>query len=276
MARTDVHGYDAVADEDGLPHCRLPPDFCPGSANMAARMKIPRAPHSWSLTPRAAMAIQARLADRVSQSKPAAPIRFVAGLDAAFASEAGLCFAAVVLWDVQERRVVEQHTAQGPLRFPYVPGLLSFREVPVLLAALRLLDQTPDALMCDGQGRAHPRRFGLACHLGVLCGLPSLGCAKSILIGTHGELTPERGATTPLRDDREILGMVVRTRRGVKPLYVSVGHKLDPATAVQLTLDCATQFRLPEPTRLADRLVARAKSDRIQDRPLSAAVSGAP
>jgi deoxyribonuclease V len=222
------------------------------------------------------MAVQTRLAGRVCQAKPATPIRFVAGLDAAFAANERLCFSAVVLWDLRERRVVEQHTAQGPLRFPYVPGLLSFREVPVLLAALRQLKQTPEALMCDGQGLAHPRRFGLACHLGVLCGWPALGCAKSILIGTHGELALQRGAVTPLRAGQEILGMVVRTRTGVKPVYVSVGHLLDLATAVQLTLDCATQFRLPEPTRLADRLVAQAKSDGVQALPGSGAISGAP
>jgi deoxyribonuclease V len=185
--------------------------------------------------------------------------RFVAGLDAAFSADDELCFAAVVLWDLRRHQVVEQHVAIRPLVFPYIPGLLSFREVPALLAALRKLKQTPDALMCDGQGVAHPRRFGIACHLGVVCDLPAVGCAKSRLIGTHGEPSMARGSQMPLTDKGEIIGTVLRTQTGVRPVYVSIGHKADLSAAAQMVMDCAVKYRLPEPTRLADQLVAAAK-----------------
>jgi deoxyribonuclease V len=187
------------------------------------------------------------------------PIRFIAGLDAAFSRDGLECLGAVVLWDMSDRRVVEQHVGRRLLRFPYVPGLLSFREAPALLAALRRLRTTPDLLMCDGQGLAHPRRFGIACHLGVLCDLPAVGCAKSRLVGQHEEPPQPRGASVPLRQHDEILGVVLRTQSGVRPVYVSVGHRIDLAGAQRIVLTCAVRYRLPEPTRLADHLAARAK-----------------
>jgi deoxyribonuclease V len=177
-------------------------------------------------------------------------------LDAAFSPDESHCLAAVVLWDVVEQRVVEEHTGQCPLAFPYIPGLLSFREAPALVAALRRLEHPPDALMCDGQGLAHPRRFGIACHLGVICDLPAIGCAKSRLAGAHGEPGRPRGSIAPLRDGNEVIGSVLRTQNGIKPVYVSIGHRMDLTTAERLVLDCAVRYRLPEPTRLADRLVA--------------------
>jgi deoxyribonuclease V len=183
----------------------------------------------------------------------------VAGLDAAFITERKQCVAGVVLWDAAEQRVVEQHTALCPLTFPYVPGLLSFREAPALLAALRKLEQPPDVLMCDGQGLAHPRRFGIACHLGLICRLPALGCAKSRLIGVHDEPRLGRGATTPLHHQGAVVGVVLRTQTGIRPVYLSVGHLLDLATAERIALGCAVRYRLPEPTRLADHLVAQTK-----------------
>jgi deoxyribonuclease V len=222
-------------------------------------VRIPRVPHSWSLTPRAAIALQKKLARRVCVAKPPGDLRFIAGLDAAFSADGKQCLAAVVLWDSQEQSVVEQHTAARRLAFPYVPGLLSFREAPVLLAALRKLQRTPDALMCDGQGFAHPRRLGLASHVGILCGLPTIGCAKSRLCGEHVEPERKRGSLSPLMDDDEQIGEVLRTQDGVKPVYVSVGHLCDLPTARELVLACVTRYRLPEPTRLADRLVAAAK-----------------
>jgi len=228
-------------------------------------MKIPRAPHSWSLSPAEAIAVQRKMAGQVSLSGRRRHLRLVAGLDAAFSSDNQLCFAAVVLWDAQKQQVVEQHTAVRRLLFPYIPGLLSFREAPALLAALRRLHQKPDLLLCDGQGVAHPRRFGIACHLGVVCDLPAVGCAKSRLIGTHREPAAGRGAQVRLWDGEEIIGAVVRTQAGVKPVFVSVGHRLDLPLAVRVVLDCATQYRLPEPTRLADRLVAAAKRHRSAD-----------
>jgi deoxyribonuclease V len=222
-------------------------------------MIIPRAPHSWRLSPAAAIRVQRELAGRIATASAPGPFRWIAGLDAAFSPDGRECIAGVVLWDRPTGSVIEQHTARRPLRFPYVPGLLSFREVPALLAALRKLRQRPDVLMCDGQGRAHPRRFGLACHLGLLCGLPSIGCAKSRLIGTHHEPGLRRGSRASLTDRGELIGEVLRTQPGVRPLYVSVGHGLSLEQCRGLVLECATRFRLPEPTRLADRLVARAK-----------------
>ena len=219
-------------------------------------MKIPPVPHSWSLTPRHAIAVQKRMAARVVQDPPSRAIRFVAGLDAAFSPDGKWCLSAAVLWDMQERQIVEQHTAARRLRFPYIPGLLSFREVPALLGALRKFKQRPDAVMCDGQGRAHPRRFGIACHVGVILGLPAIGCAKSRLIGRHTEPGFARGDHAALTDKGEVIGAVLRTQTGIRPVYVSVGHRLDLGTAQEVVLRCAFRYRIPEPTRLADRLVA--------------------
>ncbi len=216
-------------------------------------------PHAWAVTPARAIAIQRQLAARVKIEPPAGPLRYVAGVDCAFSSDGSRCIGGVVLWDRAERRALEEHTAARPLRFPYVPGLLSFREAPALMRALRKLRRRPDALICDGHGLAHPRRFGIACHLGVITGIPALGCAKSRLVGEHREPGPRRGARAKLWDGDELLGSVLRTRDGVRAVYVSVGHAFDLSSAVRLVLACAIGYRLPEPTRLADRLVARAK-----------------
>lgn len=170
-----------------------------------------------------------------------------------------LCLAAAVLWDLGERKVLEERTALRELTFPYIPGLLSFREAPALLAALELLDGEPDALLCDGQGRAHPRRFGLACHVGWLADLPAVGCAKSRLAGRYAEPGRPRGSRSPLTDRGERIGTVLRTREGVRPLFVSVGHRIDLDTAERLVLDCCLSHRLPEPIRLADRRVRLAR-----------------
>jgi deoxyribonuclease V len=217
-------------------------------------VRIARVPHRWRVTPRQARAIQLRLAARVRVTPLDAEPRLVAGVDSAFA--AGACIAGAVLWDARTGEVVEQHVARRPLVFPYVPGLLSFREAPAILAALRKLRRRPDALLVDGHGLAHPRRFGIACHLGVLLGLPTAGCAKSRLVGEHGEPGSARGSRTPLVDGAERLGSVLRTRDGGRPIYVSVGHRIDLAGAERLVLACARGHRLPEPTHLADRLVA--------------------
>ena len=225
-------------------------------------MKIPRVLHSWRLSPRQAIRVQRRLAAHVVEAPATGELRFVAGLDAAFSPDGRQCLAVTVLWDRQERTLVEVTNASRPLRFPYVPGLLSFREAPALLAALRKLRHPADVLMCDGQGRAHPRRFGIACHLGVLCGLPAVGCAKSRLIGDAPEPGPNRGDSAMLSVGEEQVGVVLRTQTGRRPLFVSVGHRLDLAQARALVLDCGGRFRLPEPTRQADRLVAALKCGR--------------
>ncbi|MFH0982188.1 MAG: deoxyribonuclease V [Planctomycetota bacterium] len=222
-------------------------------------MRIPGAPHRWTLTPRRAIAIQTRLAGSVLQTTPVRPIRLVVGADVAFSDDGGRCIAAVVLWDINAQAVVEERLAVRAASFPYVPGLLSFREAPAVLAALRKLRHAPDALMCDGQGLAHPRRFGLACHVGVIVGWPTIGCAKSRLVGEHAEPAAERGAHTALVHQGQVVGTVLRTRSGVKPVFVSVGHRIDLPTAEQVVLDCAVHYRLPEPTRLADHLAAEGK-----------------
>lgn len=222
-------------------------------------MKLPRAPHAWRLSPRAAIRVQERLRRLVIPAPAPGELRFIAGLDAAFSADGASCLAAVVLWDRRERAVVEVVTAMRPLRFPYVPGLLSFREAPALLAALRRLRHPADALMCDGQGLAHPRRFGIACHLGVICDLPSVGCAKSRLTGDAAEPGPRAGDAAPLCVGDEQVGWRLRTRDGGRPLYVSVGHRIGLDQARALVLDCCAGHRLPEPTRRADRAVAAFK-----------------
>ncbi|HWI59434.1 MAG TPA: deoxyribonuclease V [Bacillota bacterium] len=222
-------------------------------------MNIPRPPHSWRLSPRRAIALQKQMAELVCQAPLSGTPRFIAGVDAAFSPDEQWCIAGVVLWDLQERCVKERHTARRKLNFPYIPGLLSFREIPAWVAALRKLRQTPDVLLCDGHGLAHPRRFGIACHLGILCGLPSIGCGKSRLIGTHDAPALARGSRAALVHKEQVIGAVLRTQTGINPVYVSVGHQIDLSTAVAIVLRCATQYRLPEPTRLADHLVAEAK-----------------
>ena len=207
------------------------------------------------------MAIQRRLARRVSAAPLARAPRLVAGVDMAILPGGERCVAGCVVWDCVGAAVRERTTAVRRLRFPYVPGLLSFREAQVVLAALGRLKTEPDVVMCDGQGFAHPRRFGLACHLGVLLDRPTLGCAKSRLTGTHREPGAKRGARTALRDGGERIGTVLRTRDGVKPVYVSIGHRISLADAERVVLVCGAGYRIPEPTRLADNLVAERKRE---------------
>lgn len=222
-------------------------------------MRLPRPLHRWKVSPSQAIAIQRDLVSKVEISKMRGPVRFVAGLDASFTRDEKWCVAAVVLWDIRRRIVVEQHVARRRLMFPYVPGLLSFREAPALLASIRKLRKRPDVLMCDGHGLAHPRRFGIACHMGLLTGLPSVGCAKSILIGEHGALKSARGSKAPLIDHGERVGTVLRTRDGVHPVYVSVGHRIDLSGSEETVLSCSIRYRLPEPTRLAHQLCGKAR-----------------
>jgi deoxyribonuclease V len=188
-------------------------------------------------------------------------LRLVAGIDAAFSADGAQCIAGVVVWDNVESSVCEEAVARRPLTFPYVPGLLSFREAPAVIAALRKLRATPDALMYDGHGVAHPRRFGIASHVGLLTGLPTVGCAKSVLVGDYRMPAVHRGAAAPLVDRGERIGSVLRTRDGVRPVFVSVGHRMDLRACESLVLACTTRYRLPEPTRLADQLVARVKRE---------------
>jgi len=226
-------------------------------------VRIPRAPHRFALSPAEAIAVQRRLAGRVEAAAPRARLRRLAGVDCAFSADGASCLASAVLWDLDTRELLEEKCASAPLRFPYVPGLLSFREAPAMLAALRRLRGTPDALLVDGHGYAHPRRFGIACHLGVLVGIPTLGVAKSRLVGEPTEPGPQRGDCAPLLHEGERIGSVLRTRAGSKPVYVSVGHLVDLDSAQELVLAaCEEKQRLPEPTRRADRAVAELKRRR--------------
>lgn len=216
-------------------------------------------PHRWDLTPKEAIALQLNLAGRVMTDGALKRLRLVAGADAAFTKDKQQCIAGVVVWDVVDSQVVEQHVALTPVTFPYVPGLLTFREAPALLEAIRCIRSPVDAFMFDGHGYAHPRRLGLASHMGILLDRPALGCAKSRFIGEAAEPDDVRGATTPLLDKGERIGTLVRTRDHVKPVYISVGHRLSLPEAERIALRCGNGFRLPEPTRLADKLVAQAK-----------------
>lgn len=191
--------------------------------------------------------------------RPERPLRFIAGVDAAFPSHGRRALGGVVVWDLDAACVVESHSASAAIPMPYIPGLLSFRELPAVLSALSGLSRKPDALMCDGQGIAHPRRLGLASHLGVIAKVPSIGCAKSRLCGDHAEPGLLRGDRAPLMMNAERIGTVLRTRDHTKPLYVSVGHRMDLTTAEELVLRCGAGYRLPEPTRRAHRLVTENK-----------------
>ncbi len=220
-------------------------------------MKLPPLPNRWNVAPRRAIDIQKSLADRVRIEPLAGCVRLVAGADVTYTTDKASCVAGIVVWDAERREVVETVVARRQIAFPYVPGLLSFREAPVVLAAVRRLRNVPDVFMLDAQGLAHPRRFGLACHVGVCLERPSLGCAKSLLCGEHKEPGRRRGSTADLVLDGERIGVALRTRDGVKPVDVSVGHRITHEDAVQVVLACSVGYRLPEPTRLAHQLVTR-------------------
>jgi deoxyribonuclease V len=203
-----------------------------------------------------ATAEQQRLRGYVEREDRLPPVRRVAGLDCGFEQEGAITRAAVAVLSYPELELVEQAIVRRPTSFPYVPGFLSFREAPAVLDALAQLHTPPDLLICDGQGLAHPRRFGLACHIGVLADLPSIGAAKSLLTGRHGALEPRHGATAPLLDRGEIVGVALCTRAGTRPLYVSLGHRISLASAVEWVLRCTPRYRLPETTRQAHRLAS--------------------
>lgn len=210
--------------------------------------------HRWDVSPREAVAIQRGLAAEVRQEPLPSPIETIAGIDVSIRGD--LAQAAVVVLRFPTLEVVDRAVWRRPAPFPYIPGLLSFREMPVILPALERLTVYPDVLVTDSQGRAHPRRFGLACHLGVLLDRPAFGIAKSLFVGTFEALAPEKGSRAALVDKKtgEVLGTVLRTRANVKPVYVSVGHRITLEEAVALALACAPRYKIPEPTRQAHLL----------------------
>jgi deoxyribonuclease V len=212
--------------------------------------------HSWDITPREAIALQRKLAGQVSQAPLDRPVRLIAGTDCAFLDAGRTILAVAVLFQVprssaQPMKVLHWTCRAQPCRFPYVPGLLSFREAPAVIAAVEQLPHRPDLLMCDGQGLAHPRGFGLASHVGLWLGIPTIGAAKSRLCGQFRPPGPRRGCHTQLRLEGRVIGSAVRTADGVRPLFVSVGHAIDLGGAIRWTLRCARRYRLPEPTRQA-------------------------
>ncbi len=208
------------------------------------------------LAPADAVVLQRELRAHLILTDRLGPVRRVAGVDVGFEADGTVTRAAVAVLRYPELELLESAIARRPTTFPYIPGLLSFRELPAVLAALEQLRESPDLLLCDGQGIAHPRRFGLASHLGLLADLPSIGVAKSRLCGTHEEPPNQRGAWTPLRAGEEIIGAVLRTRPGVKPVYVSPGHRISQETALAYVMHCCTRYRLPETTRYAHRLAS--------------------
>ncbi|NEO28245.1 MAG: deoxyribonuclease V [Kamptonema sp. SIO4C4] len=199
---------------------------------------------------------QEQLRQQVILEDQLGDVQYVAGVDAGFEENYQITKAAVAVLQFPDLTVVETATAKIKTTFPYIPGFLSFREVPALLAALDKITTQPDLILCDGQGYAHPRRLGLACHLGVLLDCPTIGVAKSRLIGQHEEVGREKGDWTPLWDNGEEIGAVLRSRTNVKPLYISPGHKISLPTAIDYVLRCTTKYKLPETTRLADRLAS--------------------
>lgn len=212
--------------------------------------------HPWDVTPAEARAIQERLRTRLETEDRLGPVRRVAGVDVGFDMRRRLTRAAVAVLAFPSLERVAHALALRPTTFPYVPGLLSFREVPAILDALERLEQRPDLLLCDGHGMAHPRRFGFASHLGVLAGIPSIGVAKKRLLGSHEAVPDRRGAWVPLMDREEVIGAVLRSRAAVKPIFISIGHRVSLPTAVDWVMRCTGRYRLPETTRWAHRLAS--------------------
>lgn len=214
--------------------------------------------HKWNLSVSEAISLQKELASMVKVIKPSINnIRYIAGIDCAPSADMHSYFAAAVIWDRQNRELLEYHIAHAPLTFPYVPGLLSFREIPAILEVVKKINKKPDLIIIDGHGIAHPRGIGIAAHVGVIFDISAFGCGKSKLYGSYTQLGLERGSTSILMAKGRPIGNVIRTRTKVKPVFVSVGNNVDLETATALTLDCSGRFRLPEPTHLADKLVAQ-------------------
>lgn len=219
----------------------------------------PSITHQWDVSEADAIEIQLKLASEVISDDHFCDIKYVAGVDVAYDEKGNKQFAAAVVLDANSLQLVDFSVTQEAVKFAYVPGLFSFREIPTIAKALIKLKTAPDLIVCDGQGVAHPRRFGLACHLGVLFNIPSIGCGKTRLIGAADEPGPNRGDSSPLIDNGETIGCVLRTQNKIKPIVVSVGHLVSLKTACDWIIKLTPKFRLPETTRQADQLVKRFK-----------------
>ena len=215
--------------------------------------------HNWDISVKDAISLQKTLASEVVLCKFDKKIKTIAGLDCAFSKDKKNIFACIVVLSAQTFEILETVYSIEPVKFPYIPGLLSFREAPACLAAAEKLKTIPDCFIVDGQGIAHPRRLGLASHLGLFLDIPTIGCAKSRLIGEFENPAAAKGSTSPLMDKGEIIGSVVRTRSNVRPVFVSVGYKCRLSDAIRIVLDCCTRYRLPEPSRLAHQMVTKFK-----------------
>jgi deoxyribonuclease V len=216
--------------------------------------------HNWNLSYSEAAKLQTRLASRVKLTAMRKKPRIIAGLDCALSKDGNRIAAAAVVMHLPDFVILETTYAVRKADFPYIPGLLSFREAPACIAAVEKLKTKPQVFLIDGQGIAHPRRLGLAAHLGLVFGKPTIGCAKSRLVGSFDEPSPQKGSFSLLQDNGQVIGAVLRTRHKVKPIFVSVGHKCTLTDAIRITLACTTKYRIPEPTRLAHQLVAKVKS----------------
>jgi deoxyribonuclease V len=212
--------------------------------------------HPWVKTEKEARLIQEQLRTKVITEDRLGKVNYVAGVDVGFKDNYSITKAAVAVLSYPNLELVETAIATLPTTFPYIPGFLSFRELPAILAALEQLKTTPDLILCDGQGLAHPRRLGIASHLGLLIDLPTIGVGKSLLVGKHEEVPPEKGSWTPLIHRGETIGVVLRSRVNVKPIYISIGHKISLSTAINYVMGCLTKYRLPETTRWADKLAS--------------------
>lgn len=216
--------------------------------------------HEWNVSEAEAVAIQTRLAPHAIRHDDFGAIRRIAGVDVAYNKSDSKIFAVIVILDAASGKVVETRTAVGEVSFPYVPGLFAFRELPHLFSLLEAISEKPDLIICDGQGLSHPRRCGIATHLGLLANIPTIGCGKTRHVGSFGELGDERGATADLVDSGEVVGKALRTQNGVTPLFVSIGHRVSLHTAVDWILKLASKYRQPEPIRLANELACQVRA----------------
>ncbi len=230
------------------------------SSPLLKELMIPRSLHPWDVSYREAIRIQEKLRSNISLINSTRKVSSVAGADVAYSKRGEEGIAAMVVLSYPHLDLLDEASIKGKVSFPYIPGLLSFREAPLLIEVFQRLQRLPDVLLYDGQGIAHPRSFGLASHMGLLLDMPSIGCAKEKLVGDFGDVGPQPGNTTPLKVGDRIIGAVIRTRKGVKPVFVSPGHRIDLETSMELVLKTCRGFRLPEPLRRAHLMVKGIRS----------------